>query len=217
MRMGRAKKIILISVFFISFCMVTLLFSLAIVSLNGEFYKNEFKKYNIYNKFDEKKEEIDNEFILVLDYVKWKEDNLESDFFNQKEKAHLFDVRNLICLFESIFIISLAVMIGCIFLLHRSGEDLMSITAKASLFTLFIAAIIIFFVAFDFTYAFNIMHEILFTNELWKLNPLTDNLIVMLPEQIFFDIGMQWIMNASMVCFFIIVTSSITRFKHHSR
>ncbi len=43
--------------------------------------------------------------------------------------------------------------------------------------------------AVDFSSAFTFFHETLFTNDLWLLNPETDLLLRLLPEQFFADIA----------------------------
>ena len=54
-----------------------------------------------------------------------------------------------------------------------------------------ILAMVGLYAALDFNTFWTTFHKILFTNDLWLLNPKTDILIMMVPEQFFFDLVMR--------------------------
>src|SRR3989338_3657144 len=75
--------------------LVLYLFNFKNTAFDENFYKKEFQKYNVYGKLqDYDVEKINND---VLNYLKSeKEESIKNDFFIQREKEHLLDVKNLI-------------------------------------------------------------------------------------------------------------------------
>ncbi|MGO1372277.1 MAG: lipoprotein intramolecular transacylase Lit, partial [Senegalia sp. (in: firmicutes)] len=62
---------------------------------------------------------------------------------------------------------------------------------SASILPLIIMSIFGIAISIDFNKYFTIFHEILFTNDLWLLNPKTDILIQMLPLDFFYSISIR--------------------------
>ncbi len=115
----------------------------------------------------------------------------EREFFNDREKAHMVDVKNLFAgglwlRRGAVLVLAIAVLVLII-----SKADLKRLLPKAFLITIgsfvgiTLAAGILFMT--DFHRYFMIFHEIFFTNDLWLLDPDTDLLIRMLPEGFFLD------------------------------
>ena len=73
------------------------------IAFDKGFYEKEFDKYNIYGRFNENSSYIDSEFGKVIDYVKG-DGELNSKFFNIKEKEHLKDVKNIFSFIKIILI-----------------------------------------------------------------------------------------------------------------
>ena len=61
-------------------------------------------------------------------------------------------------------------------------------------FTLFVGTILMIAVI-DFTWFWTNFHNVFFSNDLWLLNPKTDILIMMVPEQFFFDLTFRIIIG----------------------
>lgn len=61
----------------------------------------------------------------------------------------------------------------------------------------------------DFNKYFIKFHEIFFTNDLWLLNPLTDRMIMLLPEVFFRDIVLVIVMSYGFVSLFLAITGTI--------
>lgn len=173
--------------------------SLFAVSMDNGFYKSEFDKYNVYRNFNQDREKIDSEFSDVLGYVKGDEVQLDMAFFNEKEKQHLYDVRNLFSFARYVLIISIVIVLISSMALYRLGERMEM--QKAIIFGASLCILLTVIAAvsslFDFNSAFIAFHKLLFTNDLWLLDFYTDNLIRMLPQQIFADIALRW---AILVC-----------------
>lgn len=110
--------------------------------------------------------------------------------FNETERLHMADVRELFALARRVCI---AVWIGggCLlaFAVVRGKRLLPGYFAAAGAWAAAALAVIIW-AASDFTRAFVWFHKMLFTNELWLLNPATDLMIRMLPEAFFAGIAM---------------------------
>jgi integral membrane protein (TIGR01906 family) len=111
--------------------------------------------------------------------------------FNQREIHHMKDVKGLINLIDNIGLI-----IGCIFIIfslilvfydHHWKETLLKLILLSGLLSVFLVILIsITFLVF-FDYFFVLFHEISFSNDLWILNPKTDYLIMLFPENFFRD------------------------------
>jgi len=82
------------------------------------------------------------------------------------------------------------VFLSIAYLWRYKKSILQSIRAGSILFFAVIASIG-FFAFLDFNRAFTIFHELLFTNDLWLLNPETDIMIQMLPLDFFMGIGLK--------------------------
>ena len=149
-----------------------------------------FSKNYYYYEFDRIKPEyelnIDSKFIryaaqVIPEYLTRRRDNLEvpgfKNFFNEREIMHMEDVRNI---FKYLIIITISIAI-IIFLLIKK-KDLPNIFLY-SFIPILIFLILYLFVPFD--KLFINFHLILFRNDLWLLNPETDRLIVLLPEDFF--------------------------------
>ena len=66
---------------------------------------------------------------------------------------------------------------------------LSNVLTFGTLFTLVITAVLVFLIAGDFEKYFIIFHHIFFNNDLWMLDPATDNLINIVPQGFFMDMS----------------------------
>lgn len=137
----------------------------------------------------------------LADYLSGNEMALEATAFNATEKLHMRDVLELFNLLRTVRNILVPVMLlvlGVGLWLAR-GKHLLS----ASLMGLGLLALpfVVFGVwaVVDFTSAFEAFHRVLFTNELWILNPDTDLLIQILPERFFSDIAAVIVVRAGVL------------------
>ena len=171
---------------FISLSIFILFSGYNLVIYDYDFYQSEFEKLNVYNTLDKTKvDETANQIITYL------EDGtpITTSFLNEKEKIHLKDVKTLNTIIKALWYLSIGLMIISLTILiyKKKYRDIFSSILYAGLPTLFLILLILIISSLDFTGAFTIFHEIFFTNDLWKLNPATDNMIVMFPEQFFYD------------------------------
>ena len=107
--------------------------------------------------------------------------NVAEHPFHNYEAVHLDDVRNLMDGIRTFSVICLA---GAILLITLCRRERFSLLPGFIAFLGLTAAIILFAVL-DFNRVFTLLHELLFTNDLWLLNPQTDLLIALMPEGMF--------------------------------
>lgn len=117
--------------------------------------------------------------------------------FNQRETAHLVDVKNA---FQTMFLVQeaslvfiLAYVVG-VFIWAREGSlrSLATQVLIAGLLSLIAVGALGAVALAGFDQAWEQFHEVLFSNDLWRLNPERDRLIQMFPQAFWRDISL-WI------------------------
>jgi len=125
---------------------------------------------------------------LVVDTIV---DGDSREFFNDREKAHMIDVKNLFLGGMDLRLGAGVALIVCLVILIFSRADWKKILPKSILLGVsgFVVLLGIFagLIATNFNKYFVMFHEIFFDNDLWILDWRTDLLIRMLPEGFFFD------------------------------
>jgi integral membrane protein (TIGR01906 family) len=127
--------------------------------------------------------------MLLAEYLAGNEAALDDAAFNEREKAHMIDVY---AIFDAMRDISLAsLLVGCALLAaavmipgKRLKRAWTGAALGAGLFFLPLAICGIW-AAVDFDSAFIAMHHLLFSNDLWLMDPGTDLMIRMLPQRFF--------------------------------
>lgn len=138
----------------------------------------------------------------LVAYLSGKE--AEMPYFNAKELAHLNDIRLLFALFDKEWLLLIPAAALVFLILRRPDQK--GFFLGIALSVLFLLALALWFV-FDFTNAFIALHRVLFTNELWLLDPRTDLLICLMPEQMFtslaarlaFTVIPAWLLAATLL------------------
>ena len=121
-------------------------------------------------------------------------DGILNDFYSLRSKIHMGDVRNLIMHFRNGCYISIVI---CIFTLFKIKNVENGITKlkdayiKTLVATILLICFIIIFASINFNVFFTRFHEILFTNDLWLLDPSEDYIICLLPEELFMTYGIR--------------------------
>ncbi len=112
------------------------------------------------------------------------------DAFNETELLHLIDVKNILQALKiaGLALIELFVLGACV--LYAKGaetslKDALRALKSLALCLLGAIAALLVWCLNDFDAAFVAMHELLFTNDLWLLNPYTDLLLQMMPTDLF--------------------------------
>lgn len=118
-------------------------------------------------------------------------DGQEREFFNEREIAHMEDVRELFIGALYLRAACLAAAALCIIFLILSKASLRFVLPRAlcagtGIFFM-LTAVLAAVISTDFTKYFVIFHKIFFDNDLWILDPATDLLINIVPEPFFMD------------------------------
>lgn len=210
------------------FAMLLTSFQLAIYGdPDYKFYEKEYQKYHVTDSLGMKLDDVMKVTDYMMDYLIGREEELsivtevdgrEQDFFNEQDRFHMGEVRDL-------FLGGLRLRNGCAAaaLLLLLGAGFWKADFKRLLPKAYLRAVLIWLawgsllaVAFtvDFTRCFTIFHEIFFDNDLWMFNPSEDYMIRMLPEGFFSDmvirIGVTFLgMTAALGSVFIIWRKSI--------
>jgi integral membrane protein (TIGR01906 family) len=117
----------------------------------------------------------------------------ETPLFNEREISHLKDVKHLFgwvfAAHEIAFVYMLSYVVA-VFIWARE-KSLRALAVQSLIGSLLTIGFIVFLAVFaisGFERAFERFHLIAFTNDLWRLDPRTDRLIQMFPEEFWFDV-----------------------------
>ena len=119
----------------------------------------------------------------------------EQDLFSQREVVHMRDVKRLIWgvygvgAAAAVYILGFAIVS---FYLHRRlfVPSLSRYTLLGSGLTLTLVGAVGLVALVGFAALFNFFHQVSFSNDFWRLNPRTDHLVMMFPQEFWFDATM---------------------------
>lgn len=185
-------KRILLVILIITLSLSCLLIAVELNTFNISHYADTFVDGNIEEStgkdYFEFKKIVKDLFI----YLKGKAgDEILEPNFNQREILHMQDVQ---VLFKYGFIIKyMALFLSIIIIAYFTIKDEIIILGKYMAWGLLvnwaILGILFLMVNYNFNKYFTYFHEIFFTNDLWLLDPNTDLLIQILPEEFFIKIA----------------------------
>ncbi len=170
-----------------------LLASLFVVGNNDNFYLKQYVKNNTIHYTGMEMTPLLRATDLLQDYLnddidrldmtveKWGE---EKELFDNREKTHMIDVKVMYMTFEKIMYgLGLAALAGFVYLWY-SDRDMKKI-AKGFNFALGVTVVFCMFFGAVFTVGFGkfwtLFHKIMFTNDLWLLDPKISTMINMFP------------------------------------
>lgn len=199
------------------------------IAFDRGLYKEEFSKHNVYSNLDNYDvEKINDE---VLNYLVSRDNGLiENNFFNEREKTHLWDVKILIRGFLSAYyfsIISFLPLIAILFLLmdfdfRNISKKLLVILIFGSLLTFFEAVLIYLLPNFNFDFAFDAFHKTFFSPGTYLFNPQFEGIVVLYPGNLFLDLLVRMIFSIifssvillffSLILFFIFFKRNFSNF-----
>lgn len=202
--MHNSKGQMILSVMAMFFLVICILLSSFQIAIYGDreyrFYEKEYVKYNVTEALDMSLEDVMEVTGHMMDYLIGKEEKLSvetevdgkrQDFFNEQDRLHMADVKNLFLGGLKIRNLLFVAAVLLFVLLAVWKADVKSLLWKSygAAMAVFAAAAVFLGIAFtvDFTGCFRIFHEIFFTNDLWLFDPAADYMIRMLPEGFFSD------------------------------
>jgi len=168
---------------------------------NESFYLKESEKFN--------QQENKHIYQNVIDYLQNKE---PLNYFSEKEKTHMVDVKNLVQKTIYLFYFSLISTILLIAYLIYKKQKFTSEIILSSILTITILFILSITIYLSFEKLFLYFHLILFNNNLWILNPQTDLLINLFPKQFFIDFTKRLIISSTLTSFIILIISATTKY-----
>lgn len=181
---------------------ILILLSVAVFipTFDKSFYIREYDKYQIPESIGVSKDDLMIVTDNLLNYMKGKYPSLDvsvkingdhRQFFNQKEKDHMVDVKNLLSSGFILRNVSIALLAATCFytFIKRDYHVALRYTFFSMLSILIAAIILVIIISLDFDRSFTIFHEIFFNNDLWVLDPSTDLLINIVPFNFFVDIA----------------------------
>ena len=185
--------------------LILLLTSIELVAFDIGYYKREYAKLGRAEAIGISEEELLESTEELLNYLKDKRDDLhivanirgeDRPLFNQRELDHMIDVKNLFQMgwqFRNLALIAFVLLVALLAFLYRgqSFEKLAKAFVISAISLAALSALLIFLIQGDFTRYWDQFHYIFFTNDLWQLDPRTDILIQMVPEQFFYDTVMR--------------------------
>lgn len=190
---------------------VLVLTSFELVAFDENFYAREQQLLKLDKVTGISQTELNAVTHKLLNYCKGKDKMLNvqatvngeyREVYNGKEKTHMIDVQKLfIAGFDIRNGCLLAVLLLTTILVSVARRDIYRILARSWLFTiavLGVAAVALgIYIMTDFEKAFWQFHQLFFTNNLWLLDPDTDILIQMLPENFFFALVRRIVLFAA--------------------
>lgn len=207
--------------FFTTFLIIIQCFSLFISSILAvifyvcfdlNFYKDFYQKENIADYIDTSSDNLINNTQNLLNYLNKKE-QLNTDWFSEKDILHMVDVQNLYTFSHSIMIYCFITFIlsTIIIILILRGKSLLYITKifnKVLLLFIVLVGGLSAVIAYNFNSFWIKFHTTLFSNDLWLLSPNESNLIKMVPEEFFISLITKIIIYI-LILFILLFTSNI--------
>ncbi len=181
---------------------IVLCLSVQIPTFDLSFFEKEYTTLNTAAKMNMQNEELMNVTKELLEYIRGRRADLvvqakvgetDREFFNQREKDHMVDVKDLFL--KGFFVRNIATILFVLTFVILTIKNIKNIEYLARSYILVFLAlfaflvIIGFIISMDFDKYFTMFHEMFFTNDLWILNPETDLLINLVPLEFFMDIS----------------------------
>ena len=207
--------------FFTTFLIIIQCFSLFISSILAvifyvcfdlNFYKDFYQKENLPSSIGTSSDNLINNTQNLLNYLNKKE-QLNTDWFSEKDILHMVDVQNLYTFSYNIMIYCLLTLIisTIIIILILRGKSLLYITKifnKVLLLFIVLVGGLSVVIAYNFNSFWIKFHTTLFSNDLWLLSPNESNLIKMVPEEFFISLITK-IITYILILFILLFTSNI--------
>lgn len=182
--------------------MAVLLITSFEVAMYADFgvYEREYEKYDVLSELDMTMDDTMHVTREMMAYLRGDRDELsvittvegkEKDFFNEQDRFHMAEVRDLFIGGLDIRLGAAAAAVLCLLFLFISRADWKKILPRCYQVALAIVGVLAILLgiacAVDFNAVFVEFHHIFFDNDLWLFDPAEDYMIRMLPEGLFAD------------------------------
>ncbi|MDD4504510.1 MAG: TIGR01906 family membrane protein, partial [Clostridiaceae bacterium] len=197
-------NVIFVALFVVLVPIMLLLTDVQLVAYNRDYYRAEYSKYGIPEHIAMSMDNLMDSTEKLMLYLENKRDDLDfeasfnkgkEEFFSQRDKQHMVDVKGLFVKGRFIRDFSFFYILIIILLLFWK-KPFMGQLRKLARYGIAIAAagivpviILVILMNIDFYKYFTVFHKIFFTNDLWLLDPATDRLINIFPQDFFTDMA----------------------------
>lgn len=187
------------------------------------FYQREYQKLDTAEQIGMSGADLQAATDALLDYLRGKREDLhvqatiggqQREVFNQREILHMADVRTLYLwamrIGNGLLILAAAFYLWA----WIGGRDKAAVLGgylQGNYILLGLIAALGIYAALDFNSFWTGFHKIFFTNDLWLLDPRTDILIQMVPEQFFFDLVMRIVVSAAVIIAVLMVAAHLAK------
>lgn len=168
---------------------------------DSSFYASEFRKYGVYDEL--KGYNVDEINNGVIEFINSRTGSLPEGFFTEREISHLKDVKNTVRNGYLILLISIQLFAGFVVLSLFMLKDIKKILfyvslciALSSMLTLIIGAVFLISVKTGFSASFEIFHKSFFDSGSYTFNPAVEKIVVLYPENLFYDAGIKILINS---------------------
>lgn len=202
---------------------VILLTTIELNAFNLDFFRSEYRKLNSTQAIGISEQDLLRTTEVLLAYIRGQRHDLQIEaeikgkmrpVFNQREIDHMADVQRLYTVGHWLRNSGLVLLIILLAGLRRlTGREFRRYWAGGFLagtvaFICFLAAVVLA-ISRDFLWFWNKFHTLIFTNDLWLLNPETDILIQIVPEQFFFDLVVRILVFFTLAVVILVVPAGI--------
>lgn len=204
MKFINLSKIFLVLI--LPFLIFLLVFNFTVFS--NSFFKNAFSKYGVYDKFSN----AEAMHQKVIDFIEGKSGELPANF-NDRERQHLDDVKNVISALTITLYIIIALFVILLFIssfMLKINSSIINFVGKVLMWggILTVAAALLLFIAvkIDFGPTFESMHQMFFQKGTYLFDPAKESIVNLYPEQLFMDLGIRisaWTVAAAVICILI--------------
>ena len=191
---------------FIFFAPALILLNFNFLVFNHGFYKTQFEKLRVYETFGSR-EIVDNQSERLIGYLCCGKE-LDRDFFNERERQHLADVKKIITLNQAAAVLLAGLVLsGFIFLILKKNEKEFAKTLLGASVITVLSLIFLWLSAFiNFDWFFLQFHYLTFDNDLWQL-PEGANLIKLFPQQFFLNFANRIAIQTLIISVILILVS----------
>ena len=203
----------------ISLPFLILLLALNFFAFGNSFYAKEFSEYKVYDN-------VPQALSLhgkVMDFISGKSDEIPVNF-NEREKQHLLDVRNVIrisTIVLYIFIVLFILLLVVSSFILKANNYIINFVGKVLLFggvlTVVLTAILFFFISSDFSAAFESFHQLFLERGTYLFDPAKEIIVKLYPEQLFMDLGARISKTVILTSTIIILVGIFLIFKSKSK
>lgn len=180
-------------------------------AFNLSYYESEYTKLNTAESIGMSNEALFEATDALLSYIKGNREDIscvqeingvEREVFDERETAHMVDVKALYQNARSVCFLLTALGIASllfIFFIYKKGyvsleKALLSLKdgfRQVTLAFVIVVSFLVFYALVDFNRFWTVFHEVFFTNDLWLLDPRVSVMINMFPEEFFFGMVMR--------------------------